>query len=185
MIENGKDRLEWTRKVDQNQVLSTASLSQPHHHHHRLHHCPLHRPHLHHCPRHRPHLHHRPHHRLHLHHNVDQVSKLREELQGDDYKQKLGGLVSKLFILTKQCFLLFFFRSVNSTNLPSRPTMTSQGGLSRWTKWWWWWWWLGWWRSIEIWHSWKVLSSPLFTTCVYKPCLFLPGRLKTGNHHPS
>ena len=87
MIENGKDRLEWTRKVDQNQVLSTAALSQPHLHHHP----------------------HRLHHRLHHHHHVDQVSKLREELQGDDYKQKLGGLVSKLFIFTKQCFFLFFF----------------------------------------------------------------------------
>jgi len=51
MIENGKDRLEWTRKVDQSQV-----------------------------------------------------SKLREELQGDDYKQKLGGLVSQLYKLAFQTY---------------------------------------------------------------------------------
>ena len=37
------------------------------------------------------HIHVHPHPRLHVDH---QVSKLREELQGDDYKQKLGGLVS-------------------------------------------------------------------------------------------
>merc|ERR1719188_104697 len=51
MIENGKDRLEWTRKVDQGQV-----------------------------------------------------SKLRAELQGDDYKVKLGGLVSQLYKLAFQTY---------------------------------------------------------------------------------
>merc|ERR1712200_266454 len=47
----GKDRLEWTRKVDQGQV-----------------------------------------------------SKLRAELQGDDYKVKLGGLVSQLYKLACQTY---------------------------------------------------------------------------------
>merc|ERR1719153_374638 len=51
MIANGKDRLEWTRKVDQGQV-----------------------------------------------------SKLRAELQGDDYKVKLGGLVSQLYKLAFQTY---------------------------------------------------------------------------------
>ena len=32
------------------------------------------------------------------------MSKLREELQGDDYKQKLGGLVSQLYKLAFQTY---------------------------------------------------------------------------------
>merc|ERR1712001_31445 len=40
-----------------------------------------------------------------LHHLFDvEVSKLREELQGDDYKQKLGGLVSQLYKLAFQTY---------------------------------------------------------------------------------